>query len=101
MTDIEDPISRRELEDCEAKLQDTEAEVSELDKMLRIEERLKTKLQNEIKEKDRELHKFLIERDSEVKELLARGKEEMESSASASKRKEVERQSRKEARTQE
>jgi len=101
MTDIEDPISRRELEDCEAKLQDTEAEVSELDKMLRIEERLKTKLQNEIKEKDRELHKFLIERDSEVKELLARGKEEMESSASASKRKEVERQSRKEARNSE
>jgi len=101
MTDIEDPVSKRELEDCEAKLEDRIAEVLELDRMLRIEERLKTKLQNEIKERDRELHKFLIERDSEVKELLARGQEEMESGATAARRKEAERQSRKEARTQE
>lgn len=100
-TDIEDPVSRRELEEATAKLEDRDAEVAELDKLLRIEERLKSKLQNELKEKERELHKFLVERDSELKELLERGKEEMESNASAAKRKDAERHARKEARNAE
>lgn len=98
-TDIEDPVSMRELEDCQAKLDDRVAEVLELDKMLRIEERLKSKLQNELKDRDKELHRFLIERDSEVKEMVERAGEEMETNSSAAKRKEQERQERKSQRT--
>jgi len=94
-TDIEDPVSKKELVEVQDRLEDAEATVNDLDKQLRIEERLKSKLQTELKEKERELHKFLVERDGEIKDLVERGLEDASSAQSAAQQKEKERAARK------
>jgi len=100
-TDIEDPVSRKELQDATDKLEDLAAELADVDKQLRIEERLKIKAQNELKDKERELHRFLNERDLEVRELVEKATEEELSNKSAAQRKEKERMERKNARNKE
>lgn len=100
-TDIEDPVSKKELVEAQDTIADRDNEIFELDKQLRVEERLKSKLQAELREKERELHKFLIERDTEVKELVDRQLQEGVQQATQAQRKEQERQNRKAARNKE
>jgi len=100
-TDIEDPVSKKELVDIQDKLEDREAEIHQLDQQLRVEERLKSKLQTELRDKERELHKFLVERDNEIKGLVDAALEDAQSSAGAQQAKEKERQERKAARNKE
>lgn len=100
-TDIEDPVSKKELIEAQDMLADRDSEIFELDKQLRVEERLKSKLQAELREKERELHKFLMERDTEVKELVDRQLQEGVQQATAAQKKESERQARRAARNKE
>lgn len=100
-TDIEDPVSKKELIEAQDNLADAEATVNDLDKQLRVEERLKSKLQGELREKERELHKFLTERDGDVQDLVNRKLEDTQNSQSAAVAKDKDRAERKAARNRE
>jgi len=98
---ITDPVDRKDLAAAEEKLAEIQAELLDLDKQLRVEERLKIKAQTELKERERELHKFLTERDNELKELVEEGMLKTVSSQNAELEKEKERNERRQKRLKE
>jgi len=100
-TDIEDPVSKKELIEVQEQLEDRDAEIMHLDKQLRVEERLKSKLQTELKDKERELHKVITERDNDVAKLVEEKLEDATSAQGAAQKKEKERAERKAARAKE
>jgi len=101
MTNIDDPVDRAELREATDKLEDCAADIESLEKQLRVEERLKSKLQTELKDKERELHKFLLERDDQMGELVQRQLDEGTAKNNAAAGKERERVERKKDREKE